>query len=196
MQLSGACDVNEFPLENLDDYVFVRRRAYRRTETELDQMLQKFSQISAAFTGNDYSKTAGAGAAGGLGYAFLSYLNTDLQPGISLVLDAIKLETELRDADIVITGEGQLDRQTAMGKVPAGVAKLAKKYKLPVIAFAGSLSKEAYLCNEAGIDAFFSILPRIQTLDEAMDKENARNNMKETAEQVFRLLSTVGYNRL
>ena len=193
-----ACDVNN-PLcgELGATYVFGPQKGVtEELKPELDQMLQKFSQISAAFTGNDYSKTAGAGAAGGLGYAFLSYLNTDLQPGISLVLDAIKLETELRDADIVITGEGQLDRQTAMGKVPAGVAKLAKKYKLPVIAFAGSLSKEAYLCNEAGIDAFFSILPRIQTLDEAMDKENARNNMKETAEQVFRLLSTVGYNRL
>lgn len=82
----------------------------------------------------------------------------------------------------MITGEGQLDQQTAMGKVPVGVAKLAKKYNIPVIGFAGALSQGAYLYNQVGIDAFFSILPRIMTLEEAMEKENASSNLTHLVE--------------
>ena len=75
-----------------------------------------------------------------------------------------------------------------MGKAPVGIAKIAKKYGKPVIAFAGCIGKEAYLCNDYGIDAFFPILRNVCTLDEAMKKENAYNNLSDTAEQVFRLL--------
>lgn len=104
-------------------------------------------------------------------------------------MDAVGLEEEIRNADIVITGEGRLDSQTAMGKVPAGVAGLAKKYRKKVIAFAGSVTDDAGVCNETGIDAFFPIIREITTLKEAMNPERARRNMSLTAEQVFRLLS-------
>lgn len=88
----------------------------------------------------------------------------------------------------MITGEGRLDFQTAMGKVPVGVASLAKKYGCRVIAFAGSVTEDATECNGRGIDAFFPIVRGVTTLDEAMKSENARRNMIMSVEQVFRLL--------
>ncbi len=112
----------------------------------------------------------------------------ELKPGIDIVLDAIGLEQEIKDADIVITGEGLLDSQTAMGKAPAGVACLAKKYGVMVLALAGGVTKEAVVCNAIGIDAFFPIVRGITTREEAMKKENAKENMTLAAEQVFRLL--------
>lgn len=111
-----------------------------------------------------------------------------LKPGIDIVLEAVGLASELQDADIVVTGEGCLDFQTAMGKVPVGVAKAAKQYGCKVIAFAGSVTEEAVKCNEKGINAFFSILPGVCSLDEAMDTETAQKNMRNAAEQVFRLI--------
>ena len=99
-----------------------------------------------------------------------------------------KMHDDLKDADYVITGEGRLDCQTSMGKAPIGVAKLAKKHGATVIAFAGSITDDAKACNAAGIDAYFPIIPRLITLEEAMDKTNAAYNMRHTAEQVFSLL--------
>lgn len=131
----------------------------------------------------------GAGAAGGLGFAFLTFLNSVLESGINIVLKETGLESALVDADLVITGEGRLDEQTAMGKAPVGVAKLAKQYGACVVALAGSVTKGAGACNENGIDAFFPILRRISTLAEAMAAEQARENLADTAEQVFRLWS-------
>ncbi len=141
------------------------------------------------FTGKDIRMEEGAGAAGGLGFALLSYLDAVLEPGISLVLDILGLEEAFRTADLVITGEGRMDAQTAMGKVPVGIAKLAQKYGCSVLAFAGGVTRDATACNEAGIDAFFPIVRGVTTLDEAMRKENAEANMEDTAEQVFRALS-------
>ena len=146
----------------------------------------------AALASKDYPKAdalqPGAGAAGGLGFAFLTFTNAVLASGIKIVLDETKLEEHIKTADIVVTGEGKLDMQTAMGKAPIGVAKLAKKHGKPVIAFAGSVTSDAGKCNTEGIDAFFPILRKITSLDEAMDCENAKENLSNTAEQVFRLL--------
>ncbi len=145
------------------------------------------SPIKASCT--DHRWAEGAGAAGGLGFAFLSYLpNVELKPGIDIVLDAVGLEEEVKDADIVITGEGRLDSQTAMGKVPVGVARLAKRYGAKVLAFAGGVTKDAGECNAAGIDAFFPIVRGVTTLDEAMVPENAKENMALSVEQVFRAI--------
>ena len=130
----------------------------------------------------------GCGAAGGLGFAFRAFLHGSLEPGINIVLEQIGIEAAIKDADIVITGEGRLDDQTVMGKAPVGVAKLAKKYDKPVLAFSGCVTEEANACNEAGIDAFFPILRQVTPLEEAMKPENAKKNMSETVEQVFRVL--------
>ena len=101
------------------------------------------------------------------------------------------LEDRIRESDLVITGEGRLDSQSANGKAPVGVARLAKKHKKPVIAFSGIVSEDARACNDAGIDAYFPILRRVCSLHEAMDKEIAAGNLADTAEQVMRLIERV-----
>lgn len=185
-----ACDVNN-PLcgENGSTYVYGPQKGVTEDmKKTLDETMAHFARVTSETLENDYMNTPGAGAAGGLGYAFLAYTGAALTPGIELILDAVGLEEELSGADVVVTGEGRLDFQTAMGKAPVGVARLAKKYNAKVIAFAGSVTKEATACNKEGIDAFFPILRGVCTLAEAMDPVTARNNMTATVEQVFRLL--------
>lgn len=155
---------------------------------QMDEWLAGYAALTAVKYGKSYAKKPGTGAAGGLGFAFLSYLNAVLEPGVKIILEETCLEDEIKDADLVVTGEGQLDGQSIMGKAPVGVAAIAKKYDIPVIAFSGCVSKDAVLCNTHGIDAFFPILRNIQTLPEAMKQENAAQNMRDTAEQVFRLI--------
>lgn len=185
-----ACDVTN-PLcgSNGATYIYGPQKGVTpAARSILDTGMQNYAEVTAITTGTNHISTPGAGAAGGLGFAFLSYLNSRLIPGISLILDAVSLETVLADTDIVITGEGCLDHQTAMGKAPIGVAKLAKKYNLKVIAFAGSVTEDAAACNAAGIDAYFPIVRGITTLEEAINPQNARANMISSVEQVFRLL--------
>ena len=93
----------------------------------LDAGMKNYAEVTAKVIGKDNQNAAGAGAAGGLGFAFLNYLDGELTPGIQLILDAVHVEEEMKDADEVVTGEGCLDYQTAMGKAPVGVAKLGKK---------------------------------------------------------------------
>ena len=156
----------------------------------MDAWLSHFAELAKSVTPAADPALPGAGAAGGMGFAFAAFLDGKLQSGISLVLDAIHAEDHVKNADIVLTGEGRLDGQSAMGKAPVGVATLAGKHGKPVIAFAGCVTEEAGACNEAGIDAFFPILRGVVTLDEAMNAENAKRNLEKTAEQAFRLVRT------
>ncbi len=158
---------------------------------KMDKWLAHYASIAREHFPHANPDAPGAGAAGGLGFAFLTFTNAVLESGIRIVLEETRLEDYIKNADVVVTGEGRLDGQTAMGKAPVGVAQLAKKYHKPVIAFAGSVTREASLCHEKGIDAFFPILRGISTLEEAMDGENAKNNLRDTAEQVFRLLKCI-----
>lgn len=154
---------------------------------KMDQWLGEYAKMTQEVFPKADAQYPGTGAAGGLGFAFLAYTPAVLESGIEIVLKELKLEEDIKEADLVITGEGRLDEQTAMGKVPVGVASLAKKYQKPVIAFSGSVTPGARLCNEKGIDAYFPILRSIVTLDEAMERERAWNNMADTAEQAYRL---------
>ena len=155
--------------------------------------MDKWLRYYAAFAREKFPKAdlnePGTGAAGGLGFAFLTFTNAVLESGIKIVLEETKLESYVKGADVVVTGEGRLDFQTAMGKAPVGVAGLAKKFDIPVLAFAGSVTKDATECNKNGIDAFFPILRGISTLEEAMKPENAKQNLIDTAEQAFRLFN-------
>ena len=155
---------------------------------DMDAWLLRYARLAKEKFQKADENYPGTGAAGGLGFAFLTFTNAALMSGIQIVLAETQLERYISKADMVITGEGRLDGQTAMGKAPVGVAELAKKYNLPVIAFAGSVTKDAKECNQKGIDAFFPILREITTLEEAMEPERAKNNLIDTAEQVFRLL--------
>ena len=158
--------------------------------TQMDQWLSDYAALALTAFPNANPEYPGTGAAGGLGFAFLTFTNSILESGINLVLEETHLEDYLRDADYVITGEGRLDSQTAMGKAPIGVAKLAKQFGKPVLAFSGSVTKDATVCNKHGIDAFFPILRSVVSLNEALDKNNASQNMIDTVEQVFRLIRT------
>lgn len=151
----------------------------------MDTALQNYAELTKSYNPSASPDTAGTGAAGGLGFALIYYLNAELRSGVELVMHETKLEDSIKDADIVITGEGCLDSQTAMGKAPVGIARLAKKYGKPVIAFSGTVREGAKLCNRNGIDAFFPVIRSVCTLEQAMDKSNAYKNLADTAEQVF-----------
>lgn len=153
----------------------------------MDEWLGNYAALAREHFPKADPNQPGTGAAGGLGFAFLTFTRAGLESGINIVLEETRLADYLKEADVVITGEGRLDGQTAMGKAPVGVARLAKQYGKPVLAFAGSVTKEAVACNESGIDAFFPILRRISTLEEAMDPQTAKENLADTAQQVFRL---------
>ena len=159
---------------------------------ELDAALANFSRVTSSSSvsrdSSDASLYPGAGAAGGLGFAFKAFLNAELVPGVELILGETRLEDFVKDADIVITGEGRLDGQTVMGKAPIGVARLAKKYGKRVLAFSGILGDGVEAVNAAGIDAYFPILRNLVSLEEALDVSNAAANLTATVEQVFRLL--------
>lgn len=161
---------------------------------EMDSWLARF----AAIAGEKYPDTdatyPGTGAAGGLGFAFLTFTNATLESGIKIVLDETRLEDYVKDADIVVTGEGRLDGQTVMGKAPIGVAKTAKKFGKPVLGFAGCVTRDAVACNAEGIDAFFPILQGVVSLEEAMDPGNAGANLAATVEQAFRIVKTFAKN--
>ncbi len=157
---------------------------------QMDAWLADYAALAAAaFEGEAVDPDhPGSGAAGGLGFAFRTFLHGSLEPGVELILRETKLEEKLQDADVVVTGEGRLDGQTVMGKAPVGVAALAKKYGKKVVAFSGCVTEDARACNAHGIDAFFPIVRGAVSLEEAMDRENAARNMMDTAEQVFRLM--------
>ena len=193
-RFSIACDVTN-PLcgSNGASYIFAPQKgADPATVRKLDAALAHLADITAATFGTDLRDQPGAGAAGGLGFAFASYLNGTLRPGVDIVLDAVLPESELRAADIVVTGEGRFDGQTAMGKAPVGIARRAKACGCKVIVLAGSVEHSGARATQQNpplIDAVFPILPGAMTLEEAMREDVAYENMEYTAEQVFRVMT-------
>ena len=192
-----ACDVTN-PLcgENGSSAIFgPQKGATPEMVQELDQLLLHYAELSKSI--NSYADRfyPGTGAAGGMGFAFLTYTNATLESGIQIVLTETKLEELIATADFVVTGEGRLDGQTALGKAPIGVADLAKKHQKKVLAFAGAVTPDAKECNQHGINAFFPILRGVVTLKEAMNKEVAHQNMVDTVEQVFRVVEMMKEGR-
>lgn len=188
-----ACDVTN-PLcgeEGCSAIYGMQKGATPEMITQMDGWLKDYASLAKEKFSRADANKAGVGAAGGLGFAFLTFLNGTLESGINIVLEETKLEEYIAAADMVVTGEGRLDGQTVMGKAPIGVAKLAKKYNLPVFGFSGCVTKDAVACNKEGIDAFFPVLRSVVTLDEAMATENAMANMADTVEQVFRVIQAV-----
>ena len=185
-----ACDVTN-PLcgENGCSAVFASQKGAKAEMIPImDGYLRNYAELTKKYNTAASPDTPGAGAAGGLGFALMYYLNAGFESGIELIMRETQLESAIVDADIVITGEGCLDSQTAMGKAPVGIAKIAKKYDKPVIAFSGAVKNGAELCNKNGIDAYFPIIRQVFTLEEAMDKTTAYRNLADTTEQVFRTI--------
>ncbi|GLI85627.1 glycerate kinase [Rossellomorea marisflavi] len=134
----------------------------------LDQNLAHLASIVPG--GQVIASRAGTGAAGGLGFALLAFLNAELNRGIDIVLEAVNFSEHIKDASLVITGEGRIDGQTIYGKTPIGVAKASKKYGIPVIGIAGSLTEDSVIVYDHGIDALFSIVPGIMGLSDAFSQ--------------------------
>ena len=149
---------------------------------QLDERARKFAEVSAKHFGYDRSEMAGAGAAGGLGYAFLQYMDAECEPGIELLLDTIHFSEIVKDADLVITGEGSADRQTLMGKLPMGILK--QSGGAPVCLIAGKISDREQLL-QAGFACVECINPPGITLEEAMRKEVAVQHIKDTVNRLL-----------
>ncbi|MBR6713234.1 MAG: glycerate kinase [Selenomonadaceae bacterium] len=156
----------------------------------MDAWIKSFGELSSDFLKLDKESTPGDGAAGGLGFAFRAYLRGELLPGVDLVLDALNIADDLKVADVLITGEGRLDSQTAQGKAPSGVAKLAKKLN-PNIITIGLGGSVADISDDTGLDAAFAILREPMTLAEAMNKDVTQKNLSETTAQIIRLIEAV-----
>jgi glycerate kinase len=166
-----ACYVNN-PLSGRNGaaFVYVRQKgADDEMIKALDSGLSNFADVVPHQYGLDMNALSGAGAAGGAGGGCSALLSATLKPGIEMVLEALHSESRIAGADLVITGEGRLDRQTAMGKAPGGVLRAARRQRIPVIAIGGSIADAAEL-NAQGFLAAFSIQQGVTTLAEAMDK--------------------------
>jgi len=154
--------------------------------SRLDGALERYAKIIERDLDINVLTLSGGGAAGGMGAALYAFCGAGLRPGIEIVTEALGLAEQLADADLVITGEGRIDSQTIHGKVPVGVAKVAKRYNKPVIGIAGSLTEDAGVVHDCGLDAVFSVIYTVCTLEEAL--RNARENVRMTARNVAAVL--------
>ena len=187
-----ACDVtNPLTGENGCSAVYAPQKgATPEIVKTMDAQIKTFGELSAKFLRLDKISAAGDGAAGGLGFAFRTFLRGELVSGVELVLDALDIADDLKTADVLFTGEGRLDFQTAQGKAPSGVAKLAKRLN-PKILTVGLGGSVADISDDAGLDAAFAILRSPVTLSQAMQKETASKNISETVANIVRLIETL-----
>jgi glycerate kinase len=177
-QIDVACDVtNPLTGEEGASAVFgPQKGATPEMVTNLDHALAHYAARIKQDLGIAVLSLEGSGAAGGMGAALFAFCGAKLRPGIDIVTEALYLDTLVADANLVITGEGRMDSQTIHGKVPVGVARVAKRYHIPVIGIAGSLTADVGVVHQHGIDAVFSVLYRICSLDDALEQagENVR----------------------
>lgn len=171
IDIVAACDVTN-PLtgpEGASAIYGPQKGASPQDVAILDAALAHYAVISAAKLGKQWHDAPGAGAAGGLGFALLAFLGARLERGVQLVLDAVQFETQLEGADLVLTGEGRIDRQTTQyGKTLTGIGERAQRLGVPVLALAGSVSADLGDYRKAGLCGVASVVPRPMTLEEAM----------------------------
>lgn len=184
-----ACDVNN-PLTgpNGASHVYGPQKGATSEMIEtLDECLAHFDNVLTQTLGRSFNDIPGAGAAGGLGAGLMAFLNAELRLGVDIMIEAVNLKERVKGAAIVFTGEGQLDFQTAFGKTPVGVAKVAKAHNIPVIAIAGGIGEGAEAVYAAGIDAMLGIAQEPMSLEDAV--EDATLLIANTAEQAARLIA-------
>lgn len=189
VQIEVACDVNN-PLcgERGAAAIFgPQKGATPEMVKELDAALAHFAEIADRDCGKQIKEQSGAGAAGGMGGGLLLLPNVQLKAGVQIVLDNLKFAEQVKDADLVITGEGRMDAQSILGKTPIGVARTAKQFNRPVIAIAGCLREDYEVVYEHGIDAVFPIIRNLGDLPTIL--KQGEQNLISTAQNVARLLS-------
>lgn len=186
-----ACDVdNPLTGENGASRVFAPQKGADEAMVQtLDANLQHFAAVIERELGVDVDRVPGAGAAGGMGAGLLVFAGAELKRGIEIISRATSIETHLRSADLVLTGEGRVDFQTAFGKAPAGIARLAGEYGVPVVAIGGGLADDAGEVFKHGIGGLEPAIARDMTLDEAL--ANSREYIANAAERAIRLI-TIG----
>ncbi|MDU7812691.1 MAG: glycerate kinase [Atlantibacter hermannii] len=183
-RIEVACDVTN-PLTGEEGATAVfgpQKGATPDMVRQLDEALTHYGKIIERDLDKSVLTLKGGGAAGGMGVALYAFCGAELRQGVEIVTEALSLDAAVRHADLVITGEGRIDSQTIHGKVPIGVARVAKRYDIPVIGIAGSLTKDVGVVYDHGLDAIFSVIPRICTLDEAL--ENAADNLRMKARNI------------
>ncbi len=184
-----ACDVTN-PLCGIQGASAVygpQKGATPKMVTRLDTALSHYADVILRDLGIDIRDDPGAGAAGGLGMGLMVFLKAEIMPGIDIVIQSTGLVKELEDADLVFTGEGRIDSQTASGKAPVGVARKAKQFGLPVIALAGEVADDYQVVYQQGIDAVFSIAPGPISLSQSMAQ--AEELIANAAESTMRLFT-------
>jgi len=184
IQFIAACDVDN-PLigERGASAIFgPQKGATPAMVDQLDRNLAQYAMKLTEATGKQFVDVSGAGAAGGMGAAMLAYLNAELKRGVDIVTESVDLAKQMEGADLVITGEGKIDHQTVFGKTLMGVTMTAKKQEIPVIAIAGMLALGSEVVHELGIDAVFSIVPGVTSLEEAL--KDAEMNLFRTARNI------------
>jgi glycerate kinase len=184
-----ACDVsNPFFGEEGAAYVYAPQKGANSFQViELDNGLRHYAQVIKEYTNMDISQLPGAGAAGGMGGGLLPFLNAELQSGIEVILKTLRFEEVVRQADLILTGEGKLDRQTGMGKALDGILRVGEKCQVPVIALGGAVEATEAL-NRMGFTAVLPIQPFPVTLEEAMQPEFTKENIERTVRQVVRII--------
>jgi glycerate 2-kinase len=186
--ITVACDVDN-PLcgpKGASSIFGPQKGANEEMITILDNNLNLYSEIIEKQLGISISHIPGAGAAGGLGGGLLAFLNARLKKGIDIVIETTRLEDYIHDADLVITGEGNIDFQTQYGKTPFGVAKIAQKYNIPVIALAGGIGKNATVLYEKGFNSIFSVVDKPMSLEEAIKRGDKL--LEDASERIFRAM--------
>ena len=187
IEILVACDVtNPLTGENGATYVFGPQKGGTKEMLEvLDNNLCHYSKIVKRDLNIEIDNIPGAGAAGGLGGGLLA-LGGVLKKGIEIVMEITDFEDKIKNSDLIITGEGGMNSQTICGKTPFGVAKVAQKYKIPVIGIAGDLGKGYEILYENGFDAIFSIMPGVRTLEDAL--KSGKINVENTIRNIFSIL--------
>ncbi len=195
VKIEVACDVDN-PLTGPKgaSHIFGPQKGATPEMVEtLDNNLHHYAEVILRDTGKDIENIPGAGAAGGLGGGLLAFLSAELKKGVEIVLEATMLEEHLKEADFVITGEGKIDGQSIFGKTPIGVAKTAKLHDVPVIAIAGNVAADSEIVHEHGIDAVFSIVPGVVSLEDAF--QNASHFVERTSANIAALIK-LGKSRM
>ncbi len=184
-----ACDVDN-PLCGINGAanIYARQKGADDEMIKLlDSNLEHYAAVIKEQLGSDIMHIPGAGAAGGLGGGLVAFLNGSLRRGIDIILNTIGFEEQLRDSDIVITGEGMTDSQTLFGKAPFGVAKMAQKHGVPVVVISGSVGEGVEKLYDCGIYSIFSIIDRPMNINEAM--KNGSELLEKAAERIFRVIN-------
>ncbi|SNY75574.1 glycerate kinase [Enterobacter sp. CC120223-11] len=187
-RIDVACDVTN-PLTGKEGATAVfgpQKGATAEMIPQLDAALTHYATLIERDLKIDVLNLEGGGAAGGMGAALFAFCGATLRPGIEIVTEALQLAEQVASADLVITGEGRIDSQTIHGKVPVGVAKVAKRFHIPVIAIAGSLTEDVEVVHQHGLDAVFSVLYQVGTLEDAL--AGAEENVRRTARNVAAVL--------